>query len=88
MAIEGMWTMTADGEFELAEEYKTRLLEAKLAAAKGWRDALYEYLAPLCPYSTEQLNAEMMRRVVERDCSPMELVDEFVIEALSGDLVS
>ena len=85
--IEGVWTMNDDGGFELQEPYKTYLLEAKLNATQGWREALYAYLAERCPYTRDELNAELLRRVDERECTAMELVDEFVIEALSGDLM-
>ena len=83
----GVWTMTEDGEFELQEPYRTYLLEAKLSATQGWRESLYGYLADKCPYTRDELNAELLRRVDERECSAMELVDEFVIEAISGDLM-
>jgi len=87
MPIEGMWTMTEDGEFELAPEYAERLLGARLAAADGWRKALVAYLEPICPYTAVQLESEMYRRVRERDSSPAEFVDELVLEALGGDLM-
>ena len=87
MAIDGMWSMSEEGEFTLNEPYATYLAEAKLHATKGWRDALYAYLEPKCPYTRDELNAEMLRRVDERECSAMELLDEFVLEALGGDLM-
>jgi len=87
MTVEGMWTMNDDGSFTLAPEFETRLAEAKLAAAEGWRSALVAYLEPKCPYSSEQLDAELFRRVTDRDCTPMELMNEFVLEALGGDLM-
>jgi hypothetical protein len=79
--------MDDDGRFELQEPYKTYLMEAKLHATEGWRTYLYEYLSDKCPYTRDELNAEMLRRLDERECSAMELVDEFVIEAISGDLI-
>ena len=87
MAVEGMWSMTDEGEFILNEPYATYLVEAKLHATHGWRESLYAYLVPKCPYTRDELNAEMLRRVEERDCSAMELLDEFVLEALGGDLM-
>ena len=87
MPIEGMWTMTDDGEFVLAPAYAERLKEARLAAANGWRKALVAYLEPICPYDAAQLESEMFRRVRERDGSPAEFVDELVLEALGGDLM-
>ena len=87
MAIDGMWSMDDDGTFTLNEPFATYLAEAKLHATKGWRDALYAYLEPKCPYTRDELNAEMLRRVDERECSAMELLDEFVLEALGGDLM-
>ena len=86
MAI-GVWKMDDEGGWELQEPYKTYLLEAKLHATQGWRESLYAYLADKCPYTRDELNAELLRRVDERECTAMELVDEFVVEALSGDLL-
>lgn len=83
----GVWKMDDEGGWELQEPYKTYLLEAKLHATQGWRESLYAYLADKCPYTRDELNAELLRRVDERKCTAMELVDEFVIEALSGNLL-
>ena len=87
MAI-GVWSMTDEGQFELAEPYKSMLTECKLLATSSWREAIYAYLADKCPYGRDELNAELMRRVNEDGASAVELVDEFIIEALSGDLMA
>jgi len=87
MTTEGVWKMTEDGQFELQEPYTTYLREAKQCATQGWREALYAYLVPKCPYTRDELDSEMLRRVGERECSAMQLLDEFVLEALNGDLM-
>ena len=83
---EGMWTLHDDGSFELQEPYATRLKEAKVASAKGWHDALIEYLVPYCPYSAQQLSDELVRRNEQRTEGAVATLEEFVLEALSGDL--
>jgi len=87
MGTVGVWTMNEDGEFTLQEPYATYLAEAKLCATQGWRESLYAYLVERSPYTRDELNDEMLRRVAERECSAMELLEEFVIEAVSGDLM-
>ena len=86
MAVDGMWSMSDDGEFTLSEPYKTMLNEAKLTATKGWRDGLLGYLEPRCVYDAAFLSQELLRRVDEQGVTPMEMLDEFVLEALGGDL--
>ena len=86
MAIDGMWTMTEDGEFVLVEPYKTQLIEARVAATTAWTTALLEYLAQHSMYSIETLKDELLRRCNEEGLSAMEIVEEFVLEALGGDL--
>ena len=81
----GMWTMHDDGSFELQEPYKTMLAEAKAVSTKAWAEALVGYLEPASPYSAEELMAELLRRN-RRDEGKMMIVDEFILEALSGDL--
>jgi hypothetical protein len=83
---EGVWTLHDDGTFELQEPYATQLTEARLCATYAWREALYGYLMERTPYTHDELNDEMMRRVNEGQ-EPTALVEEFVIEALSGDLI-
>jgi len=87
MAMDGVWKMTEDGEFELQEPYATYLAEAKMMATYGWMKGLFQYLQDKCPYTEEQLMAEMERRVDEEGMTSMQILEEFVIEAVSGDLI-
>lgn len=80
------WSMTEDGQWILAEPYKTHLTNAKLLATKAWMDALVGYLAKNTAYDEEQLCEELLRRKRTDDMPAPELLDEFVIEALEGDL--
>ena len=89
--MEGVWSMTEEGEFVLSEPYATMLEEAKLVATKCWRDGLIGYLEPRCPYDAETLRSELLRRnrlMAEEGLEPMGMVEEFVIEALTGDLLA
>lgn len=86
MAIDGMWTLTDEGEFVLAEPYKTQLVEARVVATEAWTRALLEYLAERSIYDAETLKNELLRRCNEEGLSAMEIVEEFVLEALGGDL--
>lgn len=87
MAIDGMWTMTDDGEFELQEPYRTQLMEARWRATAAWTNALLEYLAERSVYDLQTLHDELIRRCNEEGLSSMEIVEEFVLEALGGDLL-
>ena len=83
--MEGMWTMTEDGEFILMEPYRTMLQEAKIAATRGWTAELIGYLAEHSQYTPEELKESLLKR--NRDDGPeVSTVDEFVLEALGGDL--
>ena len=86
MATDGMWTMTDEGEFVLMEPYATQLVEARVAATAAWTDALLAYLAEHSQYGIDVLKDELLRRVNEEGMSAMEIVEEFVLEALGGDL--
>lgn len=83
---DGMWTLNDDGSFELQEPYKTQLEEARLTATKAWTEALIGYLEPRSPYTAEQLADELVSRNKTRADSKVPLFEEFVLEALSGDL--
>ena len=83
---DGMWTLNDDGSFELQEPYATQLVEARVASTKGWTEALVEYLEPRCPYTAQELVDELVKRNTERDDKKIPLFEEFVLEALSGDL--
>lgn len=83
---DGMWTMREDGSFALLEPYKTMLAEAKVAATTAWHGGLIEYLEPRCPYSAQELSDNLVKRNRERPESAMEKFEEFVLEALAGDL--
>ena len=86
MAIDGMWIMNEDYEFELAPEYQKQLMECRLLATKAWRDAILDYLEPRTPYNREQLKAGLMYRNDKTEMHPTERVSEFILEALGGDL--
>jgi len=86
MATDGMWTMTEEGEFVLMEPYKSQLLEARLTATAAWTAALVNYLAERSRYDADTLKDELVRRCSEEGMSAMEIVEEFVLEALGGDL--
>ena len=77
--------MTDDGEFELNEPYATMLAEARVDATRAWTMAMLGYLAEHTAYDVEFLKGELLRRCKE-NMPPSEIVDEFVLEALSGDL--
>lgn len=85
MATDGMWTMTEEGEFVLMEPYATKLKEAKAIATGAWITALLQYLVEQCPYTVDELKDSLLERCNE-DVEPNEIVNEFVLEALGGDL--
>ena len=86
MATDGMWTMTDDGEFILDETYAEQLQEARVTATAAWTTALIEYLDEHTIYDQEELKDELLRRCQEEGMQAMEIVNEFVLEALGGDL--
>ena len=86
MATDGMWTMTEEGEFALMEPYASQLREARMTATAAWTAALVNYLAERSVYDAETLKDELIRRCNEEGMSAMEIVEEFVLEALGGDL--
>ncbi|MDO4400976.1 MAG: hypothetical protein Q4D27_08530 [Coriobacteriia bacterium] len=86
MATDGMWIMNEDYEFELAPEYSQMLFECRLAATKAWRDAMLDYLEPRTIYTREQLKEGLMARNDKTELDATERVNEFVLEALGGDL--
>ena len=83
---DGMWTLNDDGSFELMEPYRTWLAEARLAGTKAWTEAVVGYLEPRCPYTAEELVDELVRRNEERADGKIAVFEEFVLEALAGDL--
>ena len=83
---DGMWTLHDDGSFELCEPYRTMLLEARVEASKAWTEALVNYLEPRCPYDSQTLVDELVKRNNERSDGKVVLFEEFVLEALAGDL--
>lgn len=82
---DGMWTMNDDGSFELQEPYRSMLLEARVEATRGWHRGLVGYLATRCPYTPEELTSALLTRN-ERGDDPQDTMNEFILEALSGDL--
>ena len=83
---DGMWTMTDEGSFELQEPYKSLLEEAKVTATRAWHAALIGFLEPRSPYTAQELSDELVHRNSVRADGKVDLFDEFVLEALSGDL--
>lgn len=86
MATEGMWTLTDEGEFVLDERYAEQLMEARVRATAAWTSAMLEYLEERTDYDVEFLRDELLRRCKEEGLAATEIVDEFVLEALGGDL--
>ncbi len=83
---DGMWKLNDDGTFELQEPYRTWLEEARVASTRGWHDALIAYLEPKCPYTAQELSDELVRRNEQREEGKVNIFEEFVLEALAGDL--
>ena len=83
---DGLWVLNDDGTFELQEPYRSELEEARLLATKAWTEALVGFLAERSPYSEQELVDELLRRNREREDGKVVLFEEFVLEALSGDL--
>lgn len=82
----GMWRLKDDGSFELLEPYSTMLDEARYASTEAWTAALIDYLEERSPYTAQQLTDELVKRNRERSDSKVPLFEEFVLEALSGEL--
>lgn len=82
---DGIWKLTEDGEFVLDEAYASELKEARVKAAMAWTNAIVDHLADKCPYTKEELLQSLLQRCGESE-APNEIVNEFVLEALSGDL--
>lgn len=78
--------MTEEGEFILQEPYATMLQEARAASSKAWTEALVSYLEERSPYTTEELVAALLYRNEHRSDGKVALFEEFVLEALGGDL--
>lgn len=83
---DAVWKMTEEGTFELNEPYATQLTEARVAATQAWAAALVGYLEPRSPYTVGELKDELVKRNRERDDGKVMIFEEFVLEALSGDL--
>jgi len=81
-----VWSMSDTGEFTLNEPYATQLTEARVTATQAWAAALIGYLEPRCCYTADELKDELLRRNRERDDGKVMVFEEFVLEALSGDL--
>lgn len=83
---DGVWRMTDEGEFEINEPYKTMLQEVRVFASQAWTGAVVSYLAAHSDYGEQELASELVRRNSERDGEKVPIFEEFVLEALSGDL--
>lgn len=86
MALDGMWIMNEDYEFELNPEYERMLTECRLLATRAWRDAILDYLEPRTIYTREQLKEALMKKNDKTEMHPTERVTELILEALGGDL--
>ena len=86
MALDGVWSMSDDGEFTLNEPYKTKLAEARYAATCAWTSALLNYLMNESPYTVDELKDALLSKPNGDDVNPNGFVNEFILEALSGDL--
>lgn len=76
----------ADTVWSMEGLYQTMLDEARVATARAWTAALIEYLEPRCSYTAEELKDELLRRNGERGDGKVAIFEEFVLDALSGDL--
>jgi len=83
---EAVWSMTDEGVFTLNEPYASQLTEARVTATQAWANALVGYLEPRSPYTAQELADELVKRNQERPDGKVALFEEFVLEALSGDL--
>lgn len=86
MAGDAVWSMSEQGEFTLNEPYATQLTEARVTATQAWTVALIGYLEPRSPYTAEELRDELLARNEQREGGKVAIFEEFVLEALSGDL--
>lgn len=82
----GMWVLNDDGTFTLLEPYRTKLDEARVISTKAWTAALVAYLEENSPYTAQELVDELLRRNSEREETKTTVFEEFVLEALSGEL--
>lgn len=64
----------------------TRLASASTSTRRGWHNALVEYLEQRSPYTAQELSAELLRRNEFQEDGKVMVFEEFVLEALSGDL--
>lgn len=81
------WTLTDEGEFVLDEPYRTRLNEIRKSLRYGWLDILCSEVSASTKYDKEELLDEFLRRCEkETDDLPTEIVDEFIVQALEGNL--
>lgn len=83
---DGMWKLLDDGSFELVEPYRTWLTECKVEGTRAWVAAVVAYLEPRCPYTSQELVDELVKRNEERTEGKVDVFEQFVLEALSGDL--
>ena len=79
------WTMTEDGEWVLNEPYKTHSEKCKRLAADAFVDAACQYLSQKTGYSKYELIDALNVKSARTD-NRSTIIDEFVIQALEGDL--
>lgn len=69
------------------QDYRTRLDEIKKSLRYGWLDTLCAEVANSTQYDKEELLEEFLRRCEkETGDLPLEIVDEFIVQALEGKL--
>lgn len=85
--MEGVWQFDAEtGEFTLAEPYASEVNRIKRSVTDAFNTTLFEEVARISQYSVEQLEAEYVRRISERNDSPVDKVTSFIVEAMTGEL--
>ena len=82
----GMWRLNDDGTFAFLEPCRKQLDEARVAATTAWTESLVAYLEEKSPYSAQELVDELVKRNFERNDNKVMVFEEFVLEALSGEL--
>lgn len=83
----GAWTLTDEGEFILDPAYKNKLDDIKRKLRERWLDTICAEVAMATEYGKDELLSEFIRRC-ERESGdlPIEIVDEFIIQALEGSI--
>lgn len=85
--MSGAWIITDDMEFILDPAFQEKLDDIKRKLRVRWLETICDELSMATGYDKEALLDEFLRRC-ERESGdlPVEIVDEFIIEALEGSL--